>query len=145
MQGHNPIFLNYLSHRTEDELKKGYNDSIQVKAHLDFVNNVCISQTENLYDSKDVERMINEYHLDAIIIGSDAVVQHHPLLSRIHKGRRRPFYIAHPVPERMFPNPFWGVGFANMIPAAMMSVSSQNSRYSQFSKSLKSKMQRNFS
>lgn len=35
--GHNPIFLNYLSHRTEDELKKGYNDSIQIKAHLDFV------------------------------------------------------------------------------------------------------------
>ena len=138
--GHNPIFLNYLSHRTEGELKKGYNDSIQVKAHLDFVNNVCINQTENLYDSKDVERMINEYHLDAIIIGSDAVVQHHPLFSRIHKGRRKPFYIADPVPERMFPNLFWGVDFAIMIPTAMMSVSSQNSRYSQFSKSLKSKM-----
>lgn len=40
----------------------------------------------------------------------------------------------------MFPNPFWGIGFAIMIPTAMMSVSSQNSKYSQFSKSLKSKM-----
>lgn len=138
--GHNPIFLNYLSHRTEDELQNGYKDSIQIKAHLDFVNNAKVNQTENLYDSEDIKRMIDKYHLDAIIIGSDAVVQHHPLLSRIHKGRRKPFYIADPVPERMFPNPFWGVGFAIMIPTAMMSVSSQNSKYSQFSKSLKSKM-----
>lgn len=77
--------MNYLSHRTEDELEKGYNDSIQVKAHLDFVNNVCINQTENLYGSKDIERMINEYLLDAIIIGSDAVVQHHPLFQEFIK------------------------------------------------------------
>ena len=88
----------------------------------DCVNNVCINQTENLYGSKDIERMINEYLLDAIIIGSDAVVQHHPLFSRIHKGRRKPFYIAHPVPERMFPNPFCGVPIANIISRVHVSL-----------------------
>ena len=138
--GYNPIFLNYVSVKTENSLEESYKKSVQPKAHIDFVNSYIENQTENLYNSDDVVAAIDKYHIDAIIIGSDAVVQHHPLLSRIHKGRRKPFYIAHPAPERMFPNPFWGCGFADKIPTVMMSVSSQNSKYSQFSKSLKSRM-----
>lgn len=138
--GYNPIFLNYVSVKTENSLEESYKKSVQTKAHIDFVNSYIENQTENLYNSDDVVAAIDKYHIDAIIIGSDAVVQHHPLLSRIHKGRRKPFYIAHPAPERMFPNPFWGCGFADKIPTVMMSVSSQNSKYSQFSKSLKSRM-----
>lgn len=138
--GYNPIFLNYVSVKTENSLEESYKNSVQTKAHIDFVNSYIENQTENLYNSDDVVAAIDKYHIDAIIIGSDAVVQHHPLLSRIHKGRRKPFYIAHPTPERMFPNPFWGCGFADKIPTVMMSVSSQNSKYSQFSKSLKSRM-----
>lgn len=138
--GYNPIFLNYVSVKTENSLEESYKNSVQTKAHIDFVNSYIENQTENLYNSDDVVAAIDKYHIDAIIIGSDAVVQHHPLLSRIHKGRRKPFYISHPAPERMFPNPFWGCGFADKIPTVMMSVSSQNSKYSQFSKSLKSRM-----
>ena len=138
--GYNPIFLNYVSVKTENSLEESYKNSVQTKAHIDFVNSYIENQTENLYNSDDVVAAIDKYHIDAIIIGSDAVVQHHPLLSRIHKGRRKPFYIAHPAPERMFPNPFWGCGFADKIPTVMMSVSSQNSKYNQFSKSLKSRM-----
>lgn len=138
--GYNPIFLNYVSVKTENSLEESYKNSVQTKAHIDFVNSYIENQTENLYNSDDVVAAIDKYHIDAIIIGSDAVVQHHPLLSRIHKGRRKPFYIAHPASERMFPNPFWGCGFADKIPTVMMSVSSQNSKYSQFSKSLKSRM-----
>lgn len=138
--GYNPIFLNYVSVKTENSLEESYKKSVQTKAHIDFVNSYIENQTENLYNSDEVVAAIDKYHIDAIIIGSDAVVQHHPLLSRIHKGRRKPFYIAHPAPERMFPNPFWGCGFADKIPTVMMSVSSQNSKYSQFSKSLKSRM-----
>lgn len=138
--GYNPIFLNYVSVKTENSLEESYKKSVQTKAHIDFVNSYIENQTENLYNSDDVVAAIDKYHIDAIIIGSDAVVQHHPLLSRIHRGRRKPFYISHPVPERMFPNPFWGCGFDDKIPTVMMSVSSQNSKYSQFSKSLKSRM-----
>lgn len=138
--GYNPIFLNYVSVKTENSLEESYKKSVQTKAHIDFVNSYIENQTENLYNSDDVVAAIDKYHIDAIIIGSDAVVQHHPLLSRIHRGRRKPFYISHPAPERMFPNPFWGCGFADKIPTVMMSVSSQNSKYSQFSKSLKSRM-----
>ena len=138
--GYNPIFLNYVSVKTENSLEESYKKSVQTKAHIDFVKSYIENQTENLYNSDDVVAAIDKYHIDAIIIGSDAVVQHHPLLSRIHKGRRKPFYIAHPAPERMFPNPFWGCGFADKISTVMMSVSSQNPKYSQFSKSLKSRM-----
>lgn len=138
--GYNPIFLNYVSVKTENSLEESYKKSVQTKAHIDFVNSYIENQTENLYNSDDVVAAIDKYHIDAIIIGSDAVVQHHPLLSRIHRGRRKPFYISHPDPERMFPNPFWGCGFDDKIPTVMMSVSSQNSKYSQFSKSLKSRM-----
>lgn len=138
--GHNPIFLNYVSVKTENSLEESYKKSVQTKAHIDFVNSYIENQTENLYNSEDVVAAIDKYHIDAIIIGSDAVVQHHPLLSRIHRGRRKPFYISHPAPERMFPNPFWGCGFDDKIPTVMMSVSSQNSKYSQFSQSLKSRM-----
>lgn len=138
--GYNPIFLNYISEKTEKDLIESYRTSIQTKAHIDFVDKYIESQTENLYSSEDVVKAIVKYHIDAVIIGSDAVVQHHPLLSRIHKGKRRPFYISHPAPERMFPNPFWGIGFDTKIPTVMMSVSSQNSQYSRFSKSLKLKM-----
>lgn len=138
--GYNPIFLNYVSVKTENSLEESYKKSVQTKAHIDFVNSYIENQTENLYNSEDVVAAIDKYHIDAIIIGSDAVVQYHPLLSRIHRGRRKPFYISHPAPERMFPNPFWGCGFDDKIPTVMMSVSSQNSKYSQFSKSLKSRM-----
>lgn len=138
--GYNPIFLNYVSVKTENSLEESYKKSVQTKAHIDFVNSYIENQTENLYNSDDVVAAIDKYHIDAIIIGSDAVVQHHPLLSRIHRGRRKPFYISHPAPERMFPNPFWGCGFDDKIPTVMMSVSSQNSKYSQFSKALKSRM-----
>lgn len=138
--GHNPIFLNYVSRKTELDLVNDYKCSEQTRAHIDFVNKYIDNQTENLYSSEDVIGAIDKYHIEDIIIGSDAVVQHHPLLSRIHKGKRKPFYISHLVPERMFPNPFWGVDFDDKVPTAMMSVSSQNSKYSQFSKSLKQKM-----
>lgn len=139
-KGYHPIFLNYVSEATESTLNKEYQTNSQTRCHLDFVNKMIPEQSENLHNSTEVIAAIEKHNIDAIIIGSDAVVQHHPLLSRIHQGKRKPFYIARPAPERMFPNPFWGIGFSEIIPTAMMSVSSQNSRYAQFSKKLKKRM-----
>lgn len=139
-KGYHPIFLNYVSETTESTLNKEYQANSQTRCHLDFINKMIPEQSENLHNSKEVLAAIEKYNIVAIIIGSDAVVQHHPLLSRIHQGKRKPFYISRPAPERMFPNPFWGIGFSKAIPTAMMSVSTQNSRYKQFSKRLKKKM-----
>ena len=69
-----------------------------------------------------------------MIIGSDAVAQHWPICSTWQFTMKRPFWIEPLQAERRFPNPFWGVGFAYKVPTAMMSVSSQNSKYYSFRK-----------
>ena len=139
-QGYDVIFMNYVSKQTENQIQISSETNKQMRCHLNFVDEMIPQQTKFLYNSEDVVKAITDYHIDAVIIGSDAVVQHHPFLSRIHKGKRKPFYIAHPAPERMFPNPFWGIGFSSIVPTAMMSVSSQNSSYKRFPSKLKKEM-----
>lgn len=137
--GHIPIFIDYQSVYTETEwetIKK----TPQGNVHNEFVNNCIQRQTEVCHNIDELRKIIDKYAIDAIIIGSDAVVQHHPLLDRIKRGRRRPFYIQHYRPESMFPNLFWGEGFVETIPCVMLSVSSQNSEYNHFTEKLKKEM-----
>ena len=133
-KGHYPIFINYMSDFTVQEWNSQKENMPQAKAHESFVNSHIKEQTEICYNIGDLKNIIKDFSLDAIIIGSDAVLQHHPFLSRIKMGKRKPFYITHPRPESMYPSLFWGKNFANKIPTAMMSVSSQNSPYKLFSK-----------
>ena len=134
--GHKVVFLNYIS----QDSKTRFESSLQAEAHLTFIDETILAQTCELKSSEDIARAIENLKIEAVIIGSDAVVQHHPLITRIKRGRRKPFYISHLVPERMFPNPFWGIGFAEKTPTAMMSVSSQNSSFKHFSNGLKQEM-----
>jgi hypothetical protein len=71
--------------------------------------------------------------IHAIVIGSDAVVQHKSLYSRVHFPTRSIVTVAPPPPPHLvYPNPFWG-SLVHMlpgnIPILMMSVSSQNERF----------------
>lgn len=140
-KGHNPFLIYYESDQSIKlrEIQNMDNKS-QEKLQLDFVDSVLPNQTEICKDAVDINNVISKLGLDAIIIGSDAVLQHHPLLTRIERGRRKPFYIDKMVPERLFPNQFWGVGISKNIPIAMFSVSSQNSAYKKFSKDMLLKM-----
>lgn len=137
--GHIPIFIDYQSVYTEtkwEAIKK----TTQGNIHNEFINNCIQRQTEVCHNKAELLDVIDKYDIEAIIIGSDAVVQHHPFIARIKRGRRRPFYIQHYSPECMFPNLFWGEGFVETIPCAMLSVSSQNSEYKHFTEGLKRKM-----
>lgn len=137
--GHTPIFIDYQSVYTETEwetIKK----TPQGNIHNEFVNNYIQKQTEVCHNIAELQDTIDKYDIEAIIIGSDAVVQHHPLADRIRRGRRRPFYIQHYRPESMFPNLFWGEGFVETLPCAMLSVSSQNSEYKHFTGRLRKEM-----
>lgn len=107
---------------------------VQNKAHQIFVSQEIDCQSPLLHTSSQVARYIRDGGFDGIIIGSDAVAQHWPWLSTIRAGTHRPFWIEPLQRERRFPNPFWGEGFAKEVPTAMMSVSSQNSKYKKFSK-----------
>lgn len=136
--GHEPVMIIYDPKRTNERNETEL--AVQAQTHLQFVDTLMPSHTQRCNGADEINIAIKKYKIEAIIVGSDAVVQHHPLLSRIHKGRRKPFYFSKLPPERMFPNPFWGVDIDPLIPMAMMSVSSQNSRFKLFSKSLKKRM-----
>lgn len=138
--GHNPLFILYESEETVKNFQKKQAYEVQKKEHILFIDTIISNQSFRCFTPDDVNRAIIEYSLDAIIIGSDAVLQHHPLRSRIKKGKRKPFYIEKMVPERIFPNCFWGFGLSDNIPIAMMSVSSQNSEYKHFGNKLNRKM-----
>lgn len=137
--GHNPLFILYESTETLKRFQKNQNNELQKREHIRFIDATIQHQSFRCFNAEDVNRAIQEYNLDAIIIGSDAVLQHHPFRSRIKRGKRKPFYIKKMVPERYFPNCFWGCGLID-IPMAMMSVSSQNSEYQYFGGKLRSRM-----
>lgn len=138
--GHNPLFILYESEETLKRFQKAQANEVQKEEHIHFIDTIIPHQSFRCFNAEDINGVIKEYNLDAIIIGSDAVLQHHPLRSRIKRGKRKPFYIQKMVPERYFPNCFWGCGLTD-IPMAMMSVSSQNSEYPYFSEKLKLRME----
>ena len=143
-QGHTPIFINYTSYQVEitnkiSQLKKKLQNrsiSIQTLEHEKFIKEQIKNQTRNVHTCSQVFEVIKEEGIEAVIIGSDAVAQHWPLFSTLKLGKHRPFWVEPLQQERRFPNPFWGVGFSDKIPTAMMSVSSQNSKYPIFTKSV---------
>lgn len=138
--GHTPIMINYQSPEMQNAIVKRLQTDKQAVAHIRFVEKYFPNQTKMCSTPEELNKTLIELGITKIIIGSDAVVQHHPLFSRIRRGRRKPFYIEKLDPERMFPNPFWGVGLPDGAKVALMSVSSQNSRFDFFSGSLKKQM-----
>ncbi len=142
--GHTPIFIQYKSKESLLKMEKSKND-IQFQNHIKTVDNYIKNQTPVCSSEVDLRKFIEEYHIEAMIIGSDAVLQHHPLLSRIKIGKRKPITIKRSFLEMTYPNLFWGAGFSNKIPSALMSVSSQNSMYKWYSYLLKKRMRHSLS
>lgn len=138
--GHTPTFILYESDETVNNFQKKQPYEIQKQEHVKFIDTIIPHQTFRCKNAEDINRAIKEYQLEGLIIGSDAVLQHHPLRTRIKRGKRKPFYFLHYVPERIFPNCYWGCNLSDSIPIAMMSVSSQNSEYQYFGNKLNKKM-----
>ena len=134
--GHNPVFINYMS---PESLKRYDNNHLSERwvNHIKFVDKIIKIQTPVCRTSDDILKMVKLYSLDGIILGSDALLQHHPLIARIKRGRRKPFYVAKYDSDCMFPNPFWGCGISEQVRLGYLAVSSQNSEYKYFTKGLK--------
>lgn len=143
--GFNPIFIHYMSQQLFDKTDNLYHKNPQIKCHLDFIDEHITNQTSICFSADDINQQIHKHGINSIIVGSDAVLQHHPLISRIylkgHRFRRR-FVIEHIDDERLFPNPFWGCNIDTYVKMAFMSVSSQNSAFKLFSPLLKQDMKR---
>lgn len=139
--GYNPIVINWVS----EDLEIMYESTvpkIQAIAHKKFV-------LENLQTTKicrnefDIAKVIENEGIQAIIIGSDAVVQHHPLFSRLVFPTKKIFSFVKHTSDRKFPNPFWGNFLDHLsikIPIAFLSVSSQNSSYKLLNSSTRSQI-----
>ena len=141
--GHEPVFINYKSKANLMRWTKKQQENAQFKAHIEFVKKYIYKQTEFCSNTEELREILCKYKIEGIILGSDAVLQHHPLISRLKKGRYLPVKVNKYMSEMMYPNPFWGDGFSDIIPTAMMSVSSQNSEYMDFASWTKAKMRKN--
>lgn len=143
--GHEPKLIDFVP----EELERVFDSVVpqrQAEIHKDYLLRHFI-KTSRCRNSRDVADVIISNSFDGIIIGSDAVIQHHPLLSRIKLIPSRKWLlklVIIPVKyETNFPNPFWGEFIDYLeksIPVAMMSVSCQNTDYKLFSSLEKKQM-----
>ena len=137
--GFTTYFIQYYDKGNYEKLTEASKTNVQYKTHLDFIDK-NIEQSKVCFTIEDINDEIERLDIKYIIVGSDAVIQHHPLLSRIYRGKRKPLYISKVTRDRLFPNPFWGVGISKKVGLCMMSASSQNSQYHFLSKRMRTRM-----
>lgn len=129
--GHDVLFMDW---EPDDYYKSKVEKAIKgekTKHHFDFIDNT-LPKSERCYNDEDVCRVIDKERIDAIIIGSDAVLQNHPVLERTYFPTKHIVTVVKPFSATTFPNPFWGSfidKLSKKIPVAVMSGSSQDSMY----------------
>lgn len=141
-EGHSPIFIDFFP----EELAQAFDRTVtsqQATAHKAFVLK-NFNQTARCLNARDVANEIETNNIEAVIIGSDAVLQHFPLLTRIriYPSRKKLVVIRMEAVhyDTNFPNPFWGEFLNHLnkqIGTGMMSVSCQNTDFKLFSKNEK--------
>lgn len=139
--GHEPIIISWYPQSLENQYLKS-TPKEQFAIHHEFRER-HFNMTERCFTASEVANVIDKNLIDAIIVGSDAVVQYIPLLSRIVFPCRKIIHIDKPGEDRDCPSPFWGNFYEhleNKIPMAMMSVSSQNSPFKTMLRKEKSKL-----
>lgn len=141
-EGHEPIVIDFFPRLLEVTFDNTI-PFVQANKHKQFVQK-HFRVTKRCRDSNEIAAEIEQNDIEAVIIGSDAVVQHYSLLSRIRiiPSRKKILIIrVDPIRyETNLPNPFWGefIDYIHKsIPVVMMSVSCQNTEYRLFSLSEK--------
>jgi len=139
--GYTPLVINWHLDELEEMYKK-LTPAIQLETHK-LYREIHFPLTKICRTNDDIIALIEEENIQGLIIGSDAVAQHHPFFSRLIFPAKKIFHILKFTPDRMYPNFFWG-SFIPMlekkIPIVMMSVSSQDSAYKLMNKSIRKKM-----
>lgn len=139
--GHEPVIINWVAKDLENYYAQNTPISQienQLKLRLQLWKETALCRT-----IKDVANIISNEQIDAVIIGSDAVAQHHPLFERIVFPCRNIIAINSVTSDIVFPNPFWGIWTDYLdkpVPVALMSAASQDSKYKYISKKLRKQM-----
>ena len=127
--GFEPIVINWVP----EDLEARYARTIspmQANSHKMFIKNF-IPCTGICRTNEDIAQVIKNENIKGIIIGSDAVLQHIPLISRVRLTKRGIIY-EKPESDVLFPNPFWGsfIPFLkDKIPVVVMSASTMHSQF----------------
>lgn len=139
--GHEPVIINWVAKDLENYYAQNTPISQienQLKLRLQLWKETALCRT-----IKDVANIISNEQIDAVIIGSDAVAQHHPLFERIVFPCCNIIAINSVTSDVVFPNPFWGIWTDYLdkpVPVALMSAASQDSKYKYISKKLRKQM-----
>ena len=139
--GHEPVIINWVAKDLENYYAQNTpisQSENQLKLRLQLWKETALCRT-----IKDVANIISNEQIDAVIIGSDAVAQHHPLFERIVFPCRNIIAINSVTSDVVFPNPFWGIWTDYLdkpVPVALMSAASQDSKYKYISKKLRKQM-----
>lgn len=141
--GDTPLVINWIPEDFRKDYEKRSLPEVR-KLYLDL-QHLYYPLTKICKTPEEVANVIKYENIQAVIVGSDAVSQHHPLRGRIIFPCKRIIAIAHPTSDRMFPNCFWGTFndyLENPIPVALISGSSQDSKYYYIKGNTKIKMKR---
>lgn len=139
--GHEPVVINWVAKDLEEYYAQNTPVSQienQRKLRLKLWKETSLCRT-----IEDVANIISTEHIEAVIIGSDAVAQHHPLFEQIVFPCRNIIAINSVTSDVVFPNPFWGIWTDYLdkpVPVALMSAASQDSKYKYISKKLRKQM-----
>ncbi|MDO4948867.1 MAG: polysaccharide pyruvyl transferase family protein [Bacteroidales bacterium] len=128
--GYEPLFINWET-TLQERINKWKTPERELEEFSKF-RNEHFPMTRLCRTDDDIVSVIKEYDIKAVIVGSDAVLQIHPFLSRINFPCRKIITISKPRLDVSCPNPFWGSFYAKLerkLPFCLMSVSSQNSPY----------------
>lgn len=128
--GFDPIIINWIP---EDMAARSsiFVSGIQINAHDEFRKRF-LPCTDICRTDADIIKVIKNENIKGIIIGSDAVLQHQPFLSRIYLSKKGITLKNKTGSDGIFPNPFWGSFipyFEEIFPVLVMSVSSQNTDF----------------
>lgn len=132
--GFNPIVINYVP----DSLAAFYARPIYSKkqSEMHHIFTSKMQTTRLCRNSKEVADVICENRIEGVIIGSDAVAQHHTFFSRIiFPSKRHIVSFDRASTDRLFPNAFWGeflLYLEKPIITVIMSASNQQSDFHQF-------------
>lgn len=129
-QGYEPVFINWYT----DEAEKFYRivtPAVQYN-EMEAFQNKFFHVTKKCRTDDDIVSVINDEKIEALVIGSDSVLQIHPFLSRINFPCRKIITISKSHESTHCPNAFWGSFYDKLkkkIPLCLMSGSSQNSPF----------------
>lgn len=129
-QGHQPIVINWIAEDL-DSFYQRTTPKIQYTKQKEY-RQAFWNETELCRNDSDIAMAIKKNKIEAVIIGSDAVAQHHPFWDRLVFPCRKIIALENYTSDTIFPNPFWATWtdfLDSQIPVVMMSAASQDSQY----------------